>query len=453
MAKRNAFSLRFAVRALLLGLMVGVAFLAGACVKRGSIPATPAETRPRSELSPVASVSPEIEVTVSPAPSPGLTPVPQVITLTLWIPDELYLEEQPGAKTLESIIEEFNARGRIHVEPRVRRAYGDGSAVELMLTASEVAPAILPDVVILDARQVPELVEKGLLRSMKGLLDGALPDELFPFAVRVGARGDNWFAVYVCADVEHLAYNTAKVKSPPLTWDQLLEGVGGEYLFPAKGVSGKANNALLIQYLAAGGRVFDDEGSPVLDRDPLVEVLKFYRRGLEKGVISRLAPSLSSVSECWKIYLAAKVAMVNVRSSLFLADRKLLRSTSFAPLPTKKGQVATVADGWAIAIVAEDPARQEAAAGFVSWLLSSENNARWAWDAGCLPVRRDAFAGEEDPYIPFLRWQLESAWPAPGGAEFEKVATAMQGALDKVLADEATPESAAAEAVQSLKER
>jgi len=368
----------------------------------------------------------------------------------VWIPDALFLEDKPGADVLAEQIQEFEANASgVRVEALVKKAYGKGGILNLLLTANEAAPSVMPDVVILDTSEIARAADAGVLQPLQGLLGQELLGNLFPFAVKAGAWKGDTVALQLCADLEHLVYNTNKVATPPLTWQQLLNGEE-VYLFPAKGINGLANDALIIQYIAAGGRFSDENGSPVLDEAPLAEVLEFYRRGIEKGVISELIKEIGSVDECWQIYLSAQVAMSNVRVSRFLADRDILRTTSYAPIPTKQGQISTLARGWAIAIITPEGNRQEAAAEFIKWLLDPANNSRWAWKAYCVPVRREALQGEDDPYIPFLRWQLESARPVPNVTEFPAIAKAMQKALDAVLAGEASPEEAAKKAKESL---
>ncbi|HDN79495.1 MAG TPA: extracellular solute-binding protein, partial [Chloroflexi bacterium] len=365
--------------------------------------------------------------------------------------DALYLEGKPGADVLMEQIEQFEASAEgVKVKALVKKAYGKGGILNLLLTAKEAAPSVLPDVVIIDTSEIAQAAQAELLQPLNEFIGEDFWESLFPFAAEAGVwRGEN-VAIQFCADFEHLVYNTNKVVTPPLTWQQLL---GGKevYLFPARGVNGLANDTLIIQYLAAGGRFVDENELPVLDEQPLAEVLEFYRQGIEKGVISQLISEVGSTDECWQIYLAARVAMSNVRASRFLADRKILHNTSYAPLPTKKGQVSTLARGWAIAIVTQEHNRREASADFIKWLLAPDNNAQWAWAAGYLPVHREAFKEEQDPYIPFLRWQLESAQPVPNLLEFPAIAKAMQEALDNVLSGKATPEEAAKRAKQSLR--
>jgi ABC-type glycerol-3-phosphate transport system substrate-binding protein len=137
--------------------------------------------------------------------------------------------------------------------------------------------------------------------------------------------------------------------------------------------------------------------------------------------------------------------MSNVSSAKYLADRGLLKNTSFAAIPTRDGNMGTLSKGGALAIVTEDPGRQAVAAQFIEWLLEPENNANWNLAAGHLPTRQAAFdyLGTADDYFPFVRQQLENVYPRPMASAYEKIGRALQRAVHDVLQGEASPQEAA----------
>jgi multiple sugar transport system substrate-binding protein len=246
------------------------------------------------------------------------------------------------------------------------------------------------------------------------------------------------------ADIEHLIYNTNKIDSPPVTWREVLSD-NVVYIFPAGGEGSLVNDAFLIQYLATGGQLLDEGGKPLLDEDALVEVLRFYKDGLEAEVIPPLVLEFEDLDDCWVIYVSAQAALSNVSSARYLADRGLLKNTAFAAIPTRDGNVVTLSKGWALAIVTKDSSRQAVAAQFIEWLLEPENNANWNLAAGHLPTRQAAFdhLGTEDQYFPFARQQLANVYPRPTDPAYEKIGRALQGAVQDVLQGEVSPEEAA----------
>ena len=144
--------------------------------------------------------------------------------------------------------------------------------------------------------------------------------------------------------------------------------------------------------------------------------------------------------------------MTNVSSRRYLADRELLMYTRFASIPTRDGNVTTLSQGWAWAIVTSDPMRQALAAQFIEWLMEPENSVEWNLAAGHLPTRRAAFEflGTEDSYYPFLSKQLEGARPRLAGAVYSEVSRVLQQAVEKVIAGEASPQEATKAAIESI---
>jgi ABC-type glycerol-3-phosphate transport system substrate-binding protein len=105
-----------------------------------------------------------------------------------------------------------------------------------------------------------------------------------------------------------------------------------------------------------------------------------------------------------------------------------------------------------LAMVAEDPARQDFAMLLIDWLSAPDHNALWTQAAGYLPVTRSALrlwnVSEEERTV--LRDLLESAMPPPRPAVMEAIGPPMQQALESVLNGRATPDEAAASALERM---
>jgi multiple sugar transport system substrate-binding protein len=334
------------------------------------------------------------------------------------------------------------AHPNVSIEYVLKEPYGKGGILNFLHTASQAAPTVLPDLVVLDTLELDEAAEFGLVQPLDHLVSSELQQDLFPFALH---RDDGQLmGIQFEADVEHLIYNTNKIEIPPITWSEVLSD-SVIYIFPGGGKGGLVNDAFLIQYLAAGGELLDKGGKPVLNKDALVEVLQFYQDGLEAGAIPPSVLEFEDLDDCWLVYVSAQAAMSNVSSARYLADRSLLKNTSFAAIPTRDGRVTTLNTGWALAMVTQDSARQVAAAQFIEWLLEPENNAHWNLTAGRLPTRQTAFEylGTVDPYFPFVRQQLENVYLRPTASVYEKTGRALQKAVQDVLTGEASPQEAA----------
>jgi len=408
---------------------------------------------PSQEEKPTATTVPgEATPAVSPTPSTP-TAISSAITLTLWTTEAFFpTDDNDSGQVLAQQWQAFEAaHPNVTIEYILKKPYGKGSTLDFLSTARAAAPTVLPDLVILDTLELDEAAEAGLIQPLDDTVSSELQQDLFPFARR--SFDGQLMGIQFEADVEHLIYNTNKIDSAPITWREVISD-SVAYIFPAGGEGGLVNDAFLIQYLAMGGRLLDESGEPVLDKDALVEVLQFYADGLEAGAIPPSVLEFANLDDCWVVYVSAQAAMSNVSSAKYLADRGLLKNTVFAAIPTRDGNAVTLSKGWALAIVTEDSSRQTAAAQLIEWLLEPENNAGWNLATGHLPTRQAAFdhLGTEDQYFPFVRQQLANVYPRPVYPAYEKIGRALQRAVQDVLQGEVSPEEAA-EAVIAVVEQ
>lgn len=402
-----------------------------------------AET-PTPEATPLP--SPTVAKSPTPSPSPYTTP-PSTTTLTLWTTEALMPSpDTPTGQVMEGIYKAFQeAHPDIAIQFVPKRPYGKGGILDFLLTASAVAPQTLPDLVTIDLSQVELLAGKEILKPWEGLIPEEMADDLFPDIRQVGSRDDQLIALPFQVDIEHLVYSPSLVESPPRNWDE-LQGQEATYAFPAGGEEGAVNDSFLIQYLALGGSLVDEEGNPDLDEAILAQVLEFYREGYEAGYISPSVLDLKSLDDSWALFKEGGVAMANVSSQHFLREGT---EVAYAPLPTKNGTEATMARCWAFLLLTPDPGRQRAAADFVQWFLAPENLTAWARASGHMPSSRSALrqAVEDAAYRVFARRQLGAVYFRPSN---EDIALALQQAIVDVLSGNATPQEAAEQAVKTL---
>jgi len=419
----------------------------------GCSPSAVPTTTPPPQPVPTATA---VTVTETPTTTPTtatLPTVPPVITLTLWTTEPFSpAQAEASGQILGQQIEAFTAaHPDVVVEYVLKKPYGKGGILNFLLTTSAAVPAAMPDLVSIDTIELKEAAQAGLLQPLDELVSTELQEDLFPFAQEVGRFEGQLVGLQFETDIEHLIYNTNKLEEPPLTWtDVLTDEVS--YIFPAGGREGLVNDAFVIQYLALGSQLVDESGQPALNAELVTQVLQFYKDGYEMGVIPPSVLEFKTLDDCWPVYLSAEVAMTNVSSGRYLADRKLLMYTRFAPIPTRDGNVTTLSQGWAWAIVTSDPARQALAAQLIEWLMEPENSAEWNLAAGHLPTRKAAFEvlGSEDSYYPFLSKQLEGAQPRPAGAIYSNVARVLQQGVERVMTGEATPQEAAKAVIESI---
>ncbi len=423
--------------------LVAVALLVGCDLS----PAQPTPAPGVATDTPAPSLPTSAPTAVTPGPPP-------VITLTMWT-TEAFSPTQ-AITTGRILAAQAAAFEETHPDVRLefvlKKPYGKGGILDFLLTTGAVVPELLPDLVLIDVDELDSAVQADLLQPLDDLVPAELVADLYPFAREAGIFGGRLYGLQVWADLDHLVYNTGKMTIPPRSWPGVLSNPG-PYIFPAGGQAGLVNDAFLIQYLAVRGQpatAVPEE--PFLDQESLAAVLQFYQDGISRGVFPIDIVDYHSTEDCWRDFLAGKAALAQVSAHRYLLERDRVQTTAVAAIPAINGPAAAIGRGWALALVATDPARQAAAVDLMSQLLASETNAGWARAASFLPTRQSALANEDaaDTYLRFLAQQLQSARPRPVLVNYAQVAAALQSAVDSVLSGSTTPESAAAEAIDSV---
>ena len=388
-------------------------------------------------------------------PMPTFTPSaprPLVTTLTLWVPPDLNpYGEEAGAALLAQRLESFGqTHDDLQVEVIVKKAQGRGGLLDFLRTASLAAPSVLPDLILLDTADLRVAAQAGLVQPMDGLLPEELAADRFPFAVDLGQVDDQTMGIPFTAEMEHLAYRPSLVARVPVTWTDVLSG-GVSLVFPAAGQEDGVNDATLVQYLGAGGRLTDAEGNPQLEVEPLTAVLEFYAQAAEVGVISpTVLLSLADADGCWELFQNWQAGMAVVNARRFWTER----DASAAPgvIPTRDGRVVALAQGWMLALVTDDPRRQEQAMQLAAWLLAPEWYGAWTQTTGYLPATREGLAGWTlaEGERAMLEALLEGAQPVPLPSVRAAVGPPLQAALEGVLTGRRSPAGAAADAVREV---
>ena len=431
-------------------LVAVVALSAVALAGCGDMP-SPTPSRPGEEFTPTP-----ISTLITPtAPSRTPTPVESLPSapLTVWGPAQFSPGEADASQLiLQTQYEAFsNSNASIEVEYLPKAAYGESGVVSFLLDANYAAPTILPDLAIVDPFELEPLVSEGLVQPPQGLVSDQLIEDLYPFVLEACSFDDELLGIQFEADIEHLVYYTGALEEPPATWaDLFAEPIS--YTFPAAGVGGLVNDTFLIQYLAQGGPFLNEQGEPALDESAVQRVLRLYDALREWEVSPPGVLELASLEDSWKAYTGGNITVSHISSRQYLASRPLMQDTNFAAVPTENGVPATMSRGWAFVIIAQSPQRQEAAADLIEWLMQPENLAQWSEAANHLPTRRSSLplVGWPSDYEQFLESQLQSAFYRPSGTQFQKIARALQVAVEDVLTQERTPREATVQVMESL---
>jgi ABC-type glycerol-3-phosphate transport system substrate-binding protein len=306
--------------------------------------------------------------------------------------------------------------------------------------------------VVLDASDLKTVAGSGLIQPLDDFLVSSVADDRLPFATAMGQVEGQTVGAMLGVDMQHLAYRPDLFDSPPVQWTQVVTAPA-PFLFPAGGYDDQVNDATLIQYLGAGGKLTDAEGNPSLDEAAMIDVFDFYTRCITNTVIvPTQALTATHVDQVWDRFKQGDGGMTVVRAGRYWPEAD--ETMAAAPIPTKSGRPLSIARGWALAIVTEDPGRQESAMQLIDWLTAPDRNAPWTQAAGYLPVTRSALrlwdVSEEERAV--LRDLLEAAMPPPRQGVMEAIGPPMQQALESVLNGHATPAEAAAAAIERLQD-
>ena len=458
--------------------IVGQAFvlLAAGCSPRGAeapiLPASGASVRtqtgapattvvnsaPAGEMraatpvsAPAATADADTTAAALPEPTPGALPQTS-INLTLWTVEAVSPRAEGGVgEAFLKCIRAFESRyPNVSVSVELKNESGKGGVADYLRTAGQVAPSVLPDVVVLETTELELATRAGALVALDARVAPALINDLLPGARAAGTVDGQLVGMPFEADVEHIVFNTNMMAQAPLTWTDILSA-HTVYRFPAKGRNGLVNDSFLIQYFALGGKLLDDEGAPFLDEQALGSALDYYRQTATAGVVPPDVLEAGSVEDLWSDYAMAKTGIVHVSARRFLRDRGLLHSSRYADIPTRDGKPLTISRGRALAITARDPAQQAVAASLVEWILEPGNAALWHEATASVPTRYATFQRMgTDAYWEFLQRQMEVAVPAPAFPQYDQIGRVLQQAVVEVLSGDATSQDAAAAAVDAI---
>ncbi|MEA3338224.1 MAG: extracellular solute-binding protein [Chloroflexota bacterium] len=405
---------------------------------------TPAAT---GAAMPATSAEPASVAAIIPSPEP-VPDARDVLELTWWtVPQFSPFGEAKADQLVATQIGQFvSGNPDLSVETVVKAPYGRGGVLDFLLRTQKVAPSLLPDVVSLDADELGIAIRAGLLQPIEEDLIRELLTDLFPFSISAGRQDGLLYALQYEGDIEHIVVDTTQVDAVPRNWMDILDGEHPYFFSP--GPSGNPSDAFLVQYQASGG-VLGGKNEPfVLDEQALFSVLTFYEHGQERGVIPAEVLDLDNTEEIWPIFDAGQAQVAHVRSSRFLKERRNKTGMAFGTIPAATEQPTNIGRGWTLAVVAQDPERQAASVRFIEAMLASEFNATRSLAADRLPVRRSALDlwDPDDPYVSFVRWQLEAAATHPSGASYLHAAPILSEAARSVLSGDVTAREATEQA-------
>ncbi|MFN8420705.1 MAG: extracellular solute-binding protein [Anaerolineae bacterium] len=381
------------------------------------------------------------------APSGSATAARQTSdSLTIWWPSSLYPAVDTTAQALldQQRVRYANQAG-ITINIRVKRPEGIGGIYSTLRNAAVVAPATVPDLIIVRRSDLLTAVQDGLVAPID--VTALRIDDWFSSALTLGTVGGVQYGIPYTLELQHMVYLLKAFDSQPHRLADIFNAKQS-YLFPGNGSKG-VNATLLGQYLAAGGRMVDDQGEHTLDREPLVRTLSAYQRASDDGLIGADWLDYNDPDSYLALLTNSSVTAGQIDSTSYLGmGTKEEAAFGYAPIPDGSG----VVDGWLWALTAQEPQQRERAADLLRYLLDTDRLSMFTGNLGVLPARRSALEAWETDYATFADALLRSNIVPPPDEIDPMLGAALQAAFESVITGKQSASAATDAAIAQLAE-
>jgi ABC-type glycerol-3-phosphate transport system substrate-binding protein len=362
--------------------------------------------------------------------------------LVIWLPAFTGIATEGSAGTvLTNAFHQFEQRHpSINLDIQIKADFGTASLFNYLRSAQEVAPSILPDLVLINTQQLWQIVDLGMVVPLDESEYIANAD-FFAVTRDAVVYRTQTVGIPFSVDVIHLAYDRDVISAPPTTWEELL-ATEQPILFPAA-ETGNVTTSLL-NYAGAGGALLED-GS-ISDPEAMEAFFTFLADGRAQEVIPVSVLEMSSYNAVWRSFAEDRSNLAAVQVAQFFPNATGIKPPGYAFLPTRNGDPVTIADTWAFAILTEDAERRRIALSLIHELLSPEVQGPWSMAVARLPSQPASLGvwTQANGYRDFLYTLLDEATAIPNGPAFADFARRLHIAQAGILRGELTVEGAIA---------
>jgi len=289
--------------------------------------------------------------------------------LILWTPS--FFDPEPSVATAASTIlkdayDQFEAENpESIIEVQTKSEQVGSTLYEYISSAHKVAPSILPDIIMVESQRLWAIADQKLILPLS-INERSTLEGMYTFSQEAVTYQGAVYGIPYTANILHAVQprqGAADSENAPIpaTWQELSDA-DTTYIFPAGGRNGQSNDAILLQYVGAGGTLRADSSATDAPT-ALVDVLNFTAR--------------------------------HAYSQTILAYSDIF---AFGPTPTQSGQTKTVGRVWAFAILSEEPEQRQLALKLIKHLVNPSVFGSWSFEAKRLPTQRAALvlSGEID---------------------------------------------------------
>jgi ABC-type glycerol-3-phosphate transport system substrate-binding protein len=368
------------------------------------------------------------------------------LTLRIWVPPQFDpYNGTPEGELLRLRLADFaTVYPGMRIEVRVKAVDGVGGLLDSLSTASAAAPDAAPDLIALGRTEMEAAALKGLLHPYEGLSAAMDGGGWFEYAQQLAHLQDSTFGIPFAGD-SLLMLHDPTVTIPPARLDAILQSS----MVLALPVTDPQALLTMELYLAAGGKIQDEQGRPALDAAVLEQVLSFYSQA---AAINALLPQVDSTDQALRAYQEGRVDFAAVwASDAIPAVSQQGETTALAPLPTLDGKPYSLANGWVWALSSGQPERQGYAVELAEFLVEPEFLAKWTRAAGYLPVQEAALAAWDDSGERYAVEQAaKSSSLIPAVDILATLSPVLQQAALDVLSGQMDPKAAAEKAASAV---
>ncbi len=394
------------------------------------------------------------EPTVMPLPVPTQTPAlfetvtpTGPLTLQIWLPPQFDPDSgTPAANLLKARLDEFSSRmPEVKIDVRIKAIEGPGGLLDTLSTASKAAQLALPDLVIIPHDSLELAVQQGLLNSFDNLSSSLDDPDWFNFAREMARFQNNTYGLPFAADALVQVYRPEKIPEPALFTDAVLTNQS-PFIFTAADPRALFPLAL---YQASGGAIYDEKGQVSLNAEILEDVLTFFQQANQTESMPFWLTGYQRDEQSWESFQENRGDQVITWLSRYLTNTK--NENSLAPIPTPKGPISTLGNGWMWALTSPDPSHHPASVKLAEFLTESNFLARWTEASGYLPPRPSALLSWKDQAIAAqLSPIAQTIHPSPPFEILTRLGSVLEKATVSILKQQAEPAEAAQQAVEGL---
>jgi ABC-type glycerol-3-phosphate transport system substrate-binding protein len=365
--------------------------------------------------------------------------------LVVWLPAFAGTATEGSAGAiLTNAFHQFEQRNpSINLDVQVKADAGSASLFNFLRSAQQVAPTILPDLVLINTQQLWQIVDLGMVAPLRE--EERLSNvDFFPVTRAAVNYRAQTVGIPYSTDITHLAYDVDEIDTPPSTWVELLEG-GEPLLFPAAEVG--TTNATLLLYIGAGGALLED--GTINDAEAIEGYFAFLAESSEQGIIPATVLDMPSYNAVWRAFAEDRSNLAAAQVMQFYPNAAGIKPPGYTLLPTRSGESVTIADTWAFAILTEDAQRRQLAVALVNELLNPEVQGAWSQATARLPSQPASLAlwTQVNDYRDFAQSLLGDAIAIPNGPAFADFARRLHAAQAGILRGDLTIEAAIASMV------